>query len=234
MKKNFYDSESAQKDMNSEDTVYELEDEGQSILQQADELEANVSDDRLDTIRELAEESQSLADDPVIDPEKVKKNSDNLIKAKVLLNKIKEDNQENIREKALADIRAWYQSEVEPLCNDTERNDMQSMIDSLARLVRRKTTEFEELASSIRDKGYWEILFERSTSFVGGLFSYLRSRPYNFADREQYHQLVQEGESAIENDDFDRLKRVVATMIVSQKQNVDMSEMSAAANIMRS
>lgn len=232
--KNFYDSESAQKDMNSEDTVYELEDEGQSILQQADELEADVSDDRLDTIRELAEESQSLADDPVIDPERVKKNSDNLIKAKVLLNKIKEDNQENIREKALADIRAWYQSEVEPLCNDTERNDMQSMIDSLARLVRRKTTEFEELASSIRGKGYWEILFERSTSFVGGLFSYLRSRPYNFADREQYHQLVQEGESAIENDDFDRLKRVVATMIVSQKQNVDMSEMSAAANIMRS
>ena len=111
---------------------------------------------------------------------------------------------------------------------------MQSMIDSLARLVRRKTTEFEELAPSIRGKGYWGILFERSKSFVGGLFSYLRSRPYNFADREQYHQLVQEGESAIENDDFDRLKRVVATMIVSQKQDVDMSEMSAAANIMRS
>lgn len=151
----------------------------------------------------------------------------------MLLNKIKEDNQENIREKALADIRAYYQSEVEPLCNDTERNDMQSMIDSLTRLVRRKTTEFEELASSIR-KGYGEILFERSESFVGGFFSYLRSRPYSFTDKEQYHHLVQEGENAIRNDDFERLKRVVATMFVSQKQGVDMSEMFAAANIMRS
>ena len=46
--------------------------------------------------------------------------------------------------------------------------------------------------------------------------------------------MVQEGESAIRNDDFERLKRVVATMFVSQKQGVDMSEMSAAANIMRS
>ena len=111
---------------------------------------------------------------------------------------------------------------------------MQSMIDSLARLVRRKTTEFEELASAIRGKGYWEILFKRSKSFVGGLFSYLRSRPYSFTDKEQYHHLVQEGESAIRNDDFERLKRVVVTMFVSQKQDVDMSEMSAAANIMRS
>lgn len=100
--------------------------------------------------------------------------------------------------------------------------------------MRRKTTEFEELASSIYSKGYWGILFHRSKSFVGSLFSYLRTRPYIFDDRELYHQLVQEGERAIQNDDFDGLKSVVATMFISRKQDVDMSEMSAAANIMRS
>ena len=76
-----------------------MEDEGNSIAQRVDELEHDVSDARLDKVRHLAEGAQTLADDPVIDPEKVKKNSDNLLKAKALLEEIRVDNLESMYQK---------------------------------------------------------------------------------------------------------------------------------------
>ncbi len=232
--KNFYDSNAAEKDMNSLDTVYELEDEGEAVIHRVDELERNVSDSRLDQVRELAAGAQDLADDPVIDPEKVKKNSDNLIKAKVLLDQIRTENLKSLRQRELAAVQSWYEEEIEPFCDEVQKGDMKSMIANLERLISRKSKDFETLVSDIYGKGYWGILFVKSEQFVATVFSILRSRPYSFKTREAYSTLVQAGENAISQGDFDELRRVVLKMYSEQKRAIDMSDMSAAANIMRS
>ena len=232
--KNFYDSNAAEKDMSSLDTVYELEDEGESVIQRVNELERNVTDTRLDQVRELAEGAQDLADDPVIDPEKVKKNSDNLIKAKVLLDQVRTENLKTLRERELRIVQSWYEEEVEPFCDEVQKSDMKSMIGNLERLISRKSKDFETLLGDIYGKGFWGILFAKSERFVASVFTMLRSRPYSFKSREAYHSLVQAGEEAIAQSDFDELRHVVLGMYSEQKQSIDMSDMSAAANIMRS
>ena len=193
-----------------------------------------MTDTRLDQVRELAEGAQDLADDPVIDPEKVKKNSDNLIKAKVLLDQVRTENLKTLRERELRIVQSWYEEEVEPFCDEVQKSDMKSMIGNLERLISRKSKDFETLLGDIYGKGFWGILFAKSERFVASVFTMLRSRPYSFKSREAYHSLVQAGEEAIAQSDFDELRHVVLGMYSEQKQSIDMSDMSAAANIMRS
>ncbi len=231
--KNFYDSNVAEKDMNSEDTVYELEDEGAEIMRRVEELEEYISDSRLYQTRDLAEGVKELADDPVIDPEKVKKGSDNLIKAKMLLNQIRTENLRSIREKEYKDIKEWYEAMVEEFCDETQKQDIRNMLANLEQLISRKTKDFETLLSDIRGKGYWDVLFRNSKGFVSGLFRDLRSRPYAFKDRGVYQQLVQAGEKAVKEGNFQDLQRTVLLMLEEQKGMLDLSDMSAAANIMR-
>lgn len=228
--KNFYDSKAAEKDMSSEDTVYELEDEGNSIAQRVDELEHDVSDARLDKVRHLAEGAQTLADDPVIDPEKVKKNSDNLLKAKALLEEIRLDNLESMHQKEWQDVQTWYTNEVESFCDDTEKDELTSRISNLKRLITRKSNDFDMLKRDIYGYG-GQVLFRKSKSFVGGFFSYFRSRPYSFVDKETYYDLVAKGERAIANDDFEGLQQIVGMMLKAQKKTADVGDMMAAANI---
>lgn len=231
--KNFYDSNAAEKDMSSEDTVYELEDEGAEIMRRVAEMEESVSDPRLSQMRDLAEGVQELADDPVIDPEKVKKGSDNLVKAKILLNQIRTDNLQKIREMEFKDVKSWYEAEVEAFCDEVQKQDMRNMLANLEQLIPRKTKDFEALLADIRGKSYWDVLFRNSKGFVGGLFLNLRSHPYSFKDRSVYQQLVRAGEEAVENGDFQALQRTVLQMLEEQKEMVNLSDMSAAANIMR-
>ncbi len=231
--KNFYDSNAAEKDMSSLDTVYELEDEGEAVIRRADDLEDQVSDPRLDQVRALAEGAQDLADDPVIDPEKVKKNSDNLIKAKVLLDQIRTENLKSLRERELDEVRSWYEAAVEPFCDEVEKEDMKSMIGNLERLISKKSKDFETLVSDIYGKALWGILFRKSEGFVAAVFSNLRAHPYNFKSRETYHALVQAGEEALAREDLDALRQVILQMYGEQKQEINLSDMSAAANIMR-
>ncbi len=232
-KENFYDSNAAEKDMSSEDTVYELEDEGDEIARRAEEMEGYISDPRLDQTRDLIEGSQELADDPVIDPEKVKKCSDNLIKAKILLDQIRTDNLQNIREKEWKDVKAWYEEDVKEFCDEIQKQDMENMLANLRQLISRKTKDFEALLEEIRGKGYWGVLFRNSEKFVGGVFLAFRSHPYIFKDRAVYQQLVQAGEAAVEKGNLRDLQAVVLQMFEERKESVDMSDMAAVANIMR-
>ena len=231
--KNFYDSNAAEKDMSSEDTIYELEDEGNEIMRRVEEMEDYISDSRLDQTRDLAEGVKNLADDPVIDPEKVKKSSDNLVKAKMLLNQIRMENLRDIREREFKNVKEWYEAEVEEFCDETQKRDVRNMLANLEQLISRKTKDFEILSSDIRGKCYWEILFRNSKSFVSGLYITLRAHPYSFKNRGVYQQLVQAGEEAIKNGNFRDLQRTVLQMVGEQKEMIDLNDMSAAANIMR-
>lgn len=232
--KNFYDSNAAEQDMSSLETVYELEDKGEEIIRRVNDLENNVNDPRLGQIRIMAEELQNLADSPVIDPERVKKSSDNLVKAKQLLDQIRTDNLKSLREKELNKVRNWFENQVKPYCDEAQRGDMENMIENLVRLIAHKSRDFETLMSDIYDKGIWGILFRNSNEFIGQLFIYYRSRPYAYKNQNTYHELVQTGEKAIAENDFEQLRKIVVQMIMEQKQTINIGDMSEVANITRS
>lgn len=232
--KNFYDSNAAEQDMSSLETVYELEDKGEEIIRRVNDLENNVNDPRLGRIRIMAEELQNLADSPVIDPERVKKSSDNLVKAKQLLDQIRTDNLKSLREKELNKVRNWFENQVKPYCDEAQRGDMENMIENLVRLIAHKSRDFETLMSDIYDKGIWGILFRNSNEFIGQLFIYYRSRPYAYKNQNTYHELVQTGEKAIAENDFEQLRKIVVQMIMEQKQTINIGDMSEVANITRS
>lgn len=231
--KNFYDSTAAEKDMRSEDTVYELEDEGDSIIKRIEALEKEVSDTRLDKVRSLAEEAQLLADDPMIDPEKVKKTSDNLLKAKALLEEVRLANQEVIRAEEIKSVQNWYKNEIESYCSDVEKEEMSNMIGNLERLSHNKSHQFDMLISDIYGYGVWKILFRKSQTFVESVFADLRRKPFSFTNQETYRNLITRGEQAIEDDNFNELQQVVMMLFKAQKKTVNVGDMMTAVNIMK-
>ena len=230
--KNLYSTTDAEKDMGSEDYIQEVYDEGCDLANRVDELGKNIADSRIEEVRRIAEAAQALADETTVDPELVKKNADNIVKAKKILDKIQNDNLSTVHQMEFENISEEYESDIVQFCSPTEKNEFERMFSNLKQMVDRKDKTFEGIANDIRRK-FIQILFDRSKPFVGGMFNYLRARPYSFMNREKYTQLTNEGIKAINADDFEKLKAVVVYMLQEQRTTDVLNDMGTLANIMK-
>lgn len=231
--KNFYCREEAQINMNAEDTIKNIEDDGNQLISRLEEYKDIVADDRLEQVKKIACDASNLGDSPIIDPEKVKKNSDNIIKAKMLLDKVRNDNLVMIRQKELDKAVEYYENEIKGYASSAEDEEINSMFGNAERLIDRHDRSFEAILQEVHGKSL-HILFGNSIEFVAAWFKYLCSHPYEFADKDKYNALVKEGMDVISNNELARLRDIVIRMLGEMRgDSVSVGDMSIVANIMK-
>lgn len=230
--RSFYAADAGQKDMSSEQAVAEVVDEGRYLEERADSLGGTVQDSRIMEVQKIAENAQALDDDAIIDPEKVKKNSDEIIRAKKLLDDIRNDNLVKVRQSELDKVKEEYQEEIKDLATSVENQEFTNAFNNLNSLISRKDKGFESAIEELKTR-FFRIRFERSNSYIVGFFNYFRRRPFLFDDQKLFRNLLDEGFKAIQDDQYDRLRDVV--ILLWRNANVgsgdDMS--SITANIIR-
>lgn len=228
---NFYDYKNDQVDMSDADTIDTIASDGDSILQKVNDYEDSVADDRLGEVRELAQGAKDLKDSPVVDPEIVKKHHDNVLKAKKLLDKIRKDNLSTMRRRELEETKERNE-EVFEFASDAEKQEIQSMYTQAEKVIEREDKTFENIIRSLNGK-MTSILFKKSDSFVVGFFQYFRSRMYMFSDKEKVRGLITNGITAIQNEEFDKLRSIVVQLFRFVRSDASSEGISDIANIMR-
>lgn len=230
--KNFYARDDAQLDMSSEDTIYSVADEGEDVLDRVKKIRENINDDRLDRILDLAQDAAELRNSSEVDPEIVKKKSDNVLQAKILLDQVRKENLVSMRKQELEEERKNYTDTVEKVAKDVEKQEINEMFKSADRVIDREDSMFESLVTAIRGKCFIT-LFSNSDSFVVSVFKAYRNRLYMFSSKQEVMRLVAEGEKAIESENFDKLRNVVANMVGYLRGSAQNSGIGDIANIMR-
>lgn len=230
--KNFYTPEDGQEDMNSIDTIKRISADGDSLLDQIDEYGEKIRDERLSQVEELANKARNLIDTSVVDPEEVKKNSDNIDKAKKILNDIRKDNLSIMRRSEIESAQEYYDSEVAQFASAVEKQEFRNLFNLANNIIDRDDSQFEQVIESIRGKSMI-ILFKKSDEYVIGMFQYYRARPYLFNNQRIFKQLVDEGTQAIQSGEYEDLRRIIAKMFQIMNSSSGDDRASALANIMR-
>ena len=229
--KNFYKHDDEQLDMNDRDTVDTISNEGERVMDKADEIAENVSDERLSKVRKFARDAIDLQNATSIDPEMVKKNNDNLLEAKKLLDQVRKDNLRPMRKNDLKKAQQLVE-DVEPIASATEKQEIRDMLKLAEKVIDREDKTFESTISNIEGKCLF-INFNRSDKFVSGWFQYYRQNRYLFTDRKRANELISEGEAAIVNDDYQKLRKIIIQLIQILRSDNKSEGMSDIANIMR-
>ncbi len=229
---NFYAHDHEQVNMNSEDTISEIVSDAQSVLSKADKFEESINDDRLEQVRKLANDAVDLQDCTSIDPEAVKKNSDNLLQAKILLDKIRKDNLTVMRQSEFDDSKEDYESNIEHLISGVEKQQMKDLFNTAENALGRNDKIFENLISTIKSKCTM-LRFENDDKFVIGLFMSLRESLYAFTNKDEARRLINLGENAINQNDFDKLRGIIVSLFRLMRSSRDVEGISDITNIMR-
>lgn len=229
--KNFYKHDDEQLDMNDRDTIDTIANEGERVMDKADEMAENVRDERLSKVRKFASDAIKLQNAPSIDPEMVKKNNDNLLEAKKILNQIRKDNLRPMRENDLKKAQQLFE-DVEPIASATEKQEIRDMLKLAEKVIEREDKTFESTISNIEGKCLF-INFNKSDKFVSGWFQYYRQNRYLFTDRKRANELISEGEAAIVNDDYQKLRKIIIQLLQILRSDSKGEGISDIANIMR-
>ena len=102
----------------------------------------NVNDERLTKVQKLAQEAIDLQDAPSIDPEAVKKNNDNLLEAKKLLDQVRKDNLRPMRERDLSEARTRFEEEIMPIATAVEKKEIRDMLNLAEKVIEREDKTF--------------------------------------------------------------------------------------------
>ena len=87
------------------------------------------------------------------------------------------------------------------------------MIASAKRTIEKDTNAFEEYIKEIRIK-IFGILWKQDW-FVVARFKNLATRPQSVSDRAKFNSLIAAGNNAMEHDNIDRLRQIVAELEMS-------------------
>lgn len=229
---NFYAYNDGQIDMTDEDTINEIVDDAVIILQKANTLENDIEDERLDSVRKLAYDAIDLKETTNIEPEVVKKNFDNLLKAKILLDKIKTDNVDILRQVEFDRVLNNYKNNIEVLCDSIEQQQFNDLFETAKNVIQRADKTFEDIIKTIDDKIFF-IKFNKDNKFVVSIFQYCRTHRYMYTDKVKADQLIKIGENLIENNEYNKLRRLIVDLYGLARESRDIDGINDIANIMR-
>jgi molecular chaperone DnaK len=225
--KNFYSRQEGQQ--NYSEASEAIITDAENTRNRADEMASRISDPDLDRAREKLEEASSIAPDEV-DPEKAKEAEEKVFQAKKDLAAIRKKHLHEIRQLDL-DKEIKFFAELKQSAAPTDIQTFDNLVASAKRVISRDTHDFEDFMDKIRGK-IFSILWKQDW-FIVSKFKNLSSKPTLFNDKAQFNSLVKQGAVALQNDDIQTLRQIVAGLETIRVDGGGGIEDEDIANIIR-
>lgn len=226
--RNFYSRQEGQLDLNDIDSIAE---QGRIVLERIDSIEAKVDDPSLAEARNKAEFAAELDVQEYCEPEDIQRANNELLEAKKLINKARQENQRTIRQMELDDIVDVFDEIIRQYADPIEEKTFDNLARTAQRSIDHNTAEFDNILDNMRIKNT-TILF-RQDWFVIDAFKRAIASPSNYIDTEKFNALRDLGAEALDVDDINKLRRVVLDLW-SIQINMDTGDrMYDTANIVK-
>ncbi|MDR2603367.1 MAG: Hsp70 family protein [Puniceicoccales bacterium] len=225
--KNFYSRQEGQRDYSEAPKVIILD--AESTKNRADEMATRISDPALDRVCKKLKEASSLAPDEV-DPEKTKEVEEKVFQAKKELAAIRKKHLQKIRQLDL-DIQVETFGELRAYATPADISTFDNLVISAKRVIAKDTHDFEDFLYEMRGK-IFSVLWKQDW-FIVDRFKHLSSKSFLFNDKSQFNALVKQGTVALQQDDIQTLRQVVAGLATIQVGSSDGMEDMDITNIIK-
>ncbi|MFZ1536431.1 MAG: Hsp70 family protein [Chromatiaceae bacterium] len=227
--RNFYSRQDGQIDYTKASKL--VEEQSGRTLQRLDEMASKIDDPRLAQAREKLEQAKSIKHGES-DPETAKQAMDNVQEAKRLLALARKGHLKDIRQLELDIIVEFFDRMVREYARPTEANAFDHLARTSQLAINNNSGDFEFHLNDLRQKNF--IILWRQDWFVIDRFKWLAQDAYLFPDAREHAQWVSTGSEALNVNDIEKLRAVVAHLDSVRIGSAGGDEMMAGANIVRS
>lgn len=227
--RNFYSRQEGQIDYSMASKL--VEEQSEHAKQRLEEMESKIDDPRLEQARDKLEQAESIKSSEA-DPETAKQAMDNVQEAKRLLALARKDHLKEIRQMELDKAVDFFDRLVREHARPTEANAFDNLVKTAQRAIDNNSGDFEAHVDDLRGKNF--MILWRQDWFVIDRFKWLSKDSYLFPDAREHAQLSNVGAEALNANDIDELRAVVAQMDSIRIGSGGDDEMMAGANIVRS
>ena len=226
--RNFYSRQEGQKDYTEAAT--DILADAEQTKERADNLAKDIDDPDLDSAISKLNQATALSTNEK-DPEKARAAEQQVLHAKRDLAKVRKKHLKTIRQKEL-DTLVDLIDPLRKVMNPSEVTTIDNLISSARKKIEDHTSnEFETYLSEIRTK--MVTILWRQDWYIVGRFKTLASRPGATSNKAKFNELVAAGKNAMEHDNIERLREVVAELLsITYAGSVDFEDMNIT-NIVR-
>lgn len=225
---NFYSRQEGQTDLADIDSIAE---QGRSVLERINNMAEKVDDPQLEHARKKAEPAANIDSQEVCDPEDVQKASNDLLEAKKLINKTRQDNLKIIRQMDLDSCVEFFDEVVRQFATPPEEHAFDSLVRTAQRSIDRNDTDFDNILDNLKTKN--TVIMVRQDWFIIDWYKHVTASSANYLDQARFLELKRMGDQALASDNIDQLRTILFELFSIQINSDSGEGMFDIANIIK-
>jgi len=225
---NFYSRQEGQLDLSDVDSIAE---QGRMVLDRIDSIAEKVDDPQLENARKKAELAANIDSQESCDPEDVQKANNELLDAKKLISKTRQDNLKVIRQMDLDSCVEFFDEVVRQYAKPAEENSFDNLTKTAQRSIERNDDDFDNILDNIKTKN--TIILLRQDWFIVDWYQRATASAANYMDKAKFNELRRLGNQALADDDVDQLRMILFELLAIQIHSGSGDDMFNIANIVK-
>lgn len=224
--RNFYSRQGQELDIDNVDSIAE---QGRSVLDRIDDMEDQIDDPQLTKARKKAEMAANLDSQEQCDPETVQKANDELLEARKLIYKSRQEHLKEIRQMELDDCISMFNDSIRQYATPAEAQAFDNNAKTAQRSIDRNETDFDNLLTAMRVK--ISVILFRQDWFIIDWYQRATISSANYLDKAKFQALKRQGDQALHNDDINQLRQILFELMSIQIRTSSGEGMYDIANI---
>lgn len=226
--RNFYSRQEGQLNLVDVDSIAE---QGRSVIERIDNMAEKVNDPQLERARKKAEIAANIDSREECDTEDAQKASNELLEAKKLINRSRQENLTVIRQMDLDNCVGFFDEVVRQYAKPAEQQSFDSLVKTAQRSIDRNDAGFDNILDNIKTKN--TIILLRQDWFIVDWYRRATVFPSNYLDQARFFELKRLGDQALANDDIDKLREILFELLSIRIQADSGEGMFDIANIVK-
>lgn len=225
---NFYSRQEGQLDLADVDSIAE---QGRSVIERINNMAEKVDDPQLESARRKAEMAANIDSQETCDPEDVQKANNELLEAKKLINRTRQDNLKVIRQMDLDSCVQFFDEVVRQFAKPAEEHSFDSLVRTAQRSIDRNDADFDNILDNLKTKN--TVILLRQDWFIVDWYQRATASTSNYLDLARFHELKRMGDQALANDEIDQLRGILFELLSIQIHADSGEGMFDIANIVK-
>lgn len=225
---NFYSRQEGQLDLADVDSIAE---QGRSVIERINNMAEKVDDPQLESARRKAEMAANIDSQETCDPEDVQKANNELLEAKKLINRTRQDNLKVIRQMDLDSCVQFFDEVVRQFAKPAEEHSFDSLVRTAQRSIDRNDADFDNILDNLKTKN--TVILLRQDWFIVDWYQRATASTSNYLDLARFRELKRMGDQALANDEIDQLRGILFELLSIQIHTDSGEGMFDIANIVK-
>jgi molecular chaperone DnaK len=225
--RNFYSRQEGQIDYTK--AAKRIDEETDRVSSRLDEIASKVDDPRIDQARERLDRAAAAKGNEG-DPETAKQAMDDIQEAKKLLAQARKENLKVIRQLELDKTVAFFDARIRQYARPAEASAFDNLAKTAQRAIDNNSGDFESHLDELRGKNF--MILWRQDWFVIDRFKWLSEDAFLFPDANEHAETCKIGRQALQANDIEKLRQVVAHLDSIRVGTAGEDDMVAGSNIL--